>query len=132
MANEGENVVPISDMVAGLSRTLERSFDAPSLKGGGDGGTSGGMSDDWKDSVNNQLTQLHGDVRHLLYGLIAGVLILAGAGWTAYNGLSSKTDGLQKEIADLRVSQAQTTEQLKSVNEKLDRLLDDSSSPATK
>lgn len=43
----------------------------------GGGGTSGGMSDDWKESVDRQLTQLHGDVRALLNRGVVAVVALA-------------------------------------------------------
>jgi len=79
------------------------------LKSSGDGGNSGGMSEDWKASVDRQLGILHADVRHLLYGLIGGFLILLGAGATAYIKLSD-------QITESRVSQA-------SANAKLDQVL---------
>lgn len=56
------------------------------------------MSDDWKDSVNRQLGQLHGDVRNLLIALIGGFLLLAGAGFTLYKGLA---DEQARQRADL-------------------------------
>lgn len=75
------------------------------LKGGGGGHTTGGMTVDWKTSVDTQLTQLHQDVRHLLYGVLAGVVLLAGAGWTAYAKVSD-------QITDMRVAQAQVSGKL--------------------
>ena len=69
------------------------------LKHGGGGGTSGGVTEDWKDSVDRQLTQLHGDVRALLYGLIALAVLLAGGGFTLYSQLGN-------QVSEVRVQQA--------------------------
>ncbi|WP_230280236.1 hypothetical protein [Croceicoccus sp. Ery15] len=80
------------------------------LKSGGGGGTSGGMNDDWKGNVDGQLTQLHQDVRHLLYGLIGAAVLILGAGATAYAMISDQVTGL-------RVDQAH-------VSGKIDLLLD--------
>ncbi len=89
------------------------------LKNNGGGGTSGGMNDDWKSSVDSQLTQLHQDVRNLLYGLIAAGVLAFGAGATAYVKISD-------QVTDLRVDQAQ-------VSGKIDLLLDRTGEPpATK
>lgn len=88
----------------------------------GAGGTSGGMGDDWKDSVNTQLAQLHNDVRNLLYGLLAAIVLLAGAGWSAYAKLSD-------QITELKVGQAEAGGKLDLVNERLGRMLDERDSP---
>lgn len=100
---------------------------ADRLKGGDGGGTSEGMSDDWKESVDRQLAQLHGDVRHLLFGLIGGFLILGGAGWTAYAKLSD-------QITEQRVEQAKSAGEIEGritkMDGKLDLLLDQRTAPA--
>lgn len=54
-----------------------RDYVERALKGGGDDGTSGGMSDDWKSSVDRQLGQLHNDVRALLNRGVMAVVALA-------------------------------------------------------
>lgn len=110
------------------TRVLKEENDA--LKAGGGGGTFGGMSDDWKTNVNTQLAQLHQDVRHLLYGLLATVVLLFGAGWVAYDKLADQATGA-------RVSQAEIKGKLDLVNDRLDRVLDaapgaTSSVPATR
>lgn len=64
----------------------------------GGGGTSGGMTDDWKIAVDRQLVQLHGDVRNLLYGLIGGCVLLAGM----VGGLYLRNDA-KFEAIDLRM-----------------------------
>lgn len=74
---------------------------AERLRAGGGGGTSGGVTDDWKASVDRQLAELHGDVRALLYGLIAGFLFLIAAGGYAYSKLTD-----QQTVA--QVAQAKT------------------------
>jgi len=115
MPNDSDTVVPINDRV----RSLREAFDEiPDLKGGGGGGNSGGMSDDWKDGVDRQLGQLHGDVRHLLYALIGGTVLLLGAGATAYVKLSD-------QITQGRVEQA-------AVSGKLDLILKQLEDQATK
>lgn len=59
------------------------------LKGGGGGGTSGGMTEDWKQSVDRQLAQLHSDLRAMLYFLIGAAVIFTGM----VGGLYIRTDG---------------------------------------
>lgn len=86
------------------------------LKSGNGGGTSGGMSEDWKSSVDRQLETLHQDVRNLLYGLLAAAVLLGGAGLGFYTKLSDQS-------ADLRVEQARTAGKIDLINEKIDRLL---------
>jgi hypothetical protein len=88
-----------------------------SLQQGGGGGTSGGMSDDWKSSVDAQLGQLHADARNLLLGLIGGFLFLLSAGAAAYVALSDK-------ISDAQVEQVEIKGDIKLVNQKLDTLLE--------
>jgi len=97
---------------------------AEALKTGGGGGNSGGMASDWKESVDRQLTQLHVDVRHLLLGCIGAVVLIVGAGWAGYVKLSD-------QIAEFRISQAQSSEKLSAIDErlkqsdeKLDRIVD--------
>jgi hypothetical protein len=87
------------------------------LKAAGGDGTSGGMSDDWKESVNEQLKQLHGDVRNLLYGVLGSFVILTGAGATAYVKLSD-------QVTEMRVAQAQSGARFDAMDAKLDELLD--------
>jgi len=47
------------------------------LNGGDGNGTSGGMSDDWKEGVGRQLGQLHGDIRAMLNRGLAAIVGLA-------------------------------------------------------
>lgn len=112
-------VIPV-DFVAKI-RTEEVSVETGKRLKNGDGGdNSDGMSDDWKTSVDGQLTQLHGDVRKLLYGIIGACLLAAGA----YVKVS-------EQITDLKVSQAEASskldamgKQLDQIDGKLDRLID--------
>lgn len=99
-----------------VQRGRETLVDQQHLRRGGGGGTSGGVTDDWKASIDRQLTQLHGDVRALLYGLIGGFLFLIAAGATIYVNLAGQISGTQKDLASLQVESAKT-------NAKLDTLL---------
>lgn len=71
------------------------------LKMKGGGGTSGGVTDDWKADVERQLGQLHGDVRLLLAALIAGFLLLAGGGWVLHQATSAQIQ--QQAVALARI-----------------------------
>jgi len=53
------------------------------------------MTDDWKASVDRQLEQLHGDVRSLLYGLIGGVVLLAGLLGGLYVRVDAKFEAVE-------------------------------------
>ncbi|MEN9682373.1 MAG: hypothetical protein RLZZ427_124 [Pseudomonadota bacterium] len=121
--------IPIGASVSGGVGSLGRSPTVPAmatmfLKKNGGNGTSGGMNDDWKDSVNTQLSRLHDDVRHLLYAIVGSFLVLGGSGlallWVVHNRLS-----------DLSVSQAKIETRLdavdgrlQSIDSKLDHLLE--------
>ena len=78
-----------SSTIIELHRSSEQYRDAVQrLQRGGGGGTSGGVTDDWKASVDRQLGQLHGDVRALLRvgtGAAVGLAALVG-------GLYLRTD----------------------------------------
>jgi hypothetical protein len=111
MTDQSDTVIPINDRV----RQLREAFDEfPDLKGGSGGGNSGGMSEDWKESVDRQLGQLHGDVRHLLYALIGGFIVLLAGGATAYVKLSD-------QVTQSRVEQAQVSGKLNLIVEQLNR-----------
>lgn len=90
------------------------------LKTGDGDGTFNGMNDDWKTSVDGQLTQLHQDVRNLLYGLIASALLALGAGATAYIKLSD-------QVTDLRVDQAQVAGKIDLLLERTGKVPDPAS-----
>ena len=87
------------------------------LRGGDGGGTSDGVTEDWKASVDRQLGQLHGDVRALLYGLVAGFLFLIAAGWLAYDKLSDR-------VGKIEVQQQKTEDKIDIVSARLDGKLD--------
>ncbi len=83
------------------------------LKHGDGDGTSGGVTDDWKASVDRQLEQLHGDVRNLLYGLIGGFLFLLAAGGVAYSKISD-------QVSDGRVQAQRIEGKIDTLGAKLD------------
>ena len=85
------------------------------LKGGGGGGTSDSVGNEWKTSVEAQLKQLHADVRMLLIGLIAGFLVLLAGGATAYVKLSDQATASA-------VRAAEVTGKLDMIGVKLDAL----------
>jgi hypothetical protein len=93
------------------------------LREGGPGGTSGDVTDDWKASVDRQLEQLHGDVRHLLYGLITGFLFLLGAGGFAYSKLSD-------QVNDGRVQTQRIEGKIDTLGAKLDAAAERKTDPA--
>ena len=105
----------LAEMLSAVAEVRDKHADVMnSGKGGG-----GGVSDDFKDSVNLQLAQLHGDVRHLLYGFLAGVLLLIGGGITAYLRLADASMATQSQITDVKVSQAQTNAKLDAISQRL-------------
>ena len=88
------------------------------------GGTSGGMTDDWKASVERQLEQLHGDVRALLYGLVGGGIVLLGAGWVAYDKLYDQMTRTHAEIAAVQVSTQRVEGKIDTLEARLGGKLD--------
>lgn len=122
-----ENGGSVVDAVSRFGHALQggrNSANGP-LKPGNGGGTSGGMTDDWKESVDRQLGQLHGDVRALLYGLLgaAAFLLAAIAALYAYtdskaegvrSSISSQVDGVDARLRALETSQARVEGKLDS------------------
>lgn len=115
-------VLPFGRDIAEMEQNLSR------LKGGPPSGTSGGMTDDWKTDVERQLVQLHGDVRNLLYGLVGGFLLLAGAGWVAYDKLNDQMTGFRAELSTTRIEQVKAIGEVQTrnaeINGKIDVLLE--------
>lgn len=99
---------------------LELQLNSSGLKRGGGGGTSGGMTEDWKASVDAQLVQLHGDVRNLLYGLIGGFLFLIAGGAAIYVKLSEQATAIQIEQAKSSSKLDNIDERLVDISSKLD------------
>lgn len=92
------------------------------LQNAGGGGTSGGMSDDWKESVDRQLGQLHGDVRALLGRGVVAVVALAGMLAGLYFYIDTKTGAIDDRLRAVEVRQVE-------INGKLDRLIERSNPP---
>lgn len=82
------------------------------LKGGSDDGTSGGMSDDWKASVDRQLAQLHEDVRALLNRGVLAAIGLAGMIAGLYLYTNAKFDAVNKTLTAVEVQQAKADSKL--------------------
>lgn len=84
------------------------------------GGTLPPMDGDWKNGVDTQLTQLHQDVRNLLYGVIGSFVILAGGGWVVYDKLAERSTALQIEVAKQGEQLSAAREKLQDADKKLD------------
>lgn len=113
----------IQDAQRGLEDMLQavRSF---SHNGGGNG-TSGGMSDDWKATVESQLFQLHGDVRLLIGAGIAALLVALGAIAGSHMALSNQVSSAQVDIGKVSAREDALDKRLDSIDGKLDKLLDE-------
>lgn len=87
------------------------------LKGGGSDGTSGGVTDDWKASVDRQLVQLHDDVRRAETRLVAAAIALAAMIAGLYLYTNEKFDRIGQRLSAIEVQQAR-------IDAKLDRLIE--------
>jgi hypothetical protein len=98
------------------------------LKNGGGDDTSGGMTDDWKKSVDSQLGQLHRDVRALLNRGVMAVVALAAMIAGLYLYSNEKFEAIRTDIALVREQQAKTAGEAATrdavTNGKLDVLLE--------
>jgi len=103
-------------MQAMRSRPYSASDDG-ALRGDGGGGTSGGVTEDWKASVDRQLDQLHKDVRALLRWGVAAVVALAFMIAGLYERTNSRFDAVTTRIGGMEVQQAH-------ISDKLDQLLE--------
>lgn len=115
----------------------EHRQDVGRLHAGGGGGTSGGVTDDWKASVDAQLKQLREDVQQVRNWIVVGIAgpLLAVIGLYVYTGtkfdvVAAKFDivetrivGVESKVNLLAVEQAKT-------NAKLDLLLERSARKA--
>lgn len=97
--------------------SVSYAFPKRQLNSRGGDGTSGGVSDDWKASFDRQLAQLHGDVRNLLLGGLAAVVLLLTAIGGLYLHTDGKFDGVEGRLRGLEIEAAKT-------NAKLDQLLE--------
>lgn len=119
-------------LLADLQRGREALVDRQHLRHGDGGGTSGGMTDDWKEGVNGQLKQLHDDVRRLTGWIIAGAIapFVAIIGLYAFTSLKSdnvsdRIVGVESRMTALQVEQARQ-------GGKLDLLLDRKAARSTR
>lgn len=85
-------------------RTAEFDRMRRELERGGGGGTSGGMTDDWKTSVDRQLQQLHSDVRTLWKSGLAATFVLAGMIAGLYLYANAKFDAVQQQLLSVQVN----------------------------
>lgn len=106
------------------ARLYEQSNPEPTLNHGGGGGTSGGMTDDWKDAVDRKLGELHGDIRDVLKAGIAGMVIAAGLIAGLYFYLNSQVDELDGKIVAVQVAQTKIDGRIDVMNAKLDILIE--------
>jgi hypothetical protein len=96
-------------------------------KQGGDD-TSGGMTDDWKASVDRRLGELHNDVRALLNRGVIAVVALAAMIAGLYLYSNEKFEAIRTDIAAVREQQAKSAGEAATrdavTNGKLDVLLE--------
>ena len=112
-----------------VARQLNR--ESPPLQGGGGGSTSGGVTDDWKASVDAQLKHLREDIQQVRNWIVVGVAgpLLAVIGLYVYTGtrfdaVSTKFDAVETRIVGVEGKvNAVAIEQAKT-NAKLDLLLE--------
>ena len=89
------------------------------LKGGGPGGTSGDVTEDWKASVDRQLEQLHKDVRDLLRGLIGVAVFFLFAVGGLYLFINAKADALTEKVGAMQVEQTHTADKVDEILRRL-------------
>jgi hypothetical protein len=101
------------DYLAELEALRGEQADRPRpLNGKGGDGTSGGVSDDWKASVDRQLGQLHSDVRALLNRGVAAVVGLALMIGGLYLYSNQKFDSVNQRLTGIEVQQAKADAKL--------------------
>ncbi|MCA1199155.1 hypothetical protein K9B35_14350 [Sphingomonas sp. R647] len=98
-------------------RAKVREYEDAGLKGGGGGGTSGGMTDDWKASVETQLARLHGDIRAMLRIGVASVVALAAMVGGLYFYIDQKDDARMATLHAMQVEQTKISAKLDAVLE---------------
>lgn len=119
---DDKRILPFGRDVDEMQRNLDR------LKKGGGGGTSDGMTEDWKVSVDRRLSELHGDVRALLNRGVIAVVALAAMVAGLYLYSNEKFEAIRTDIAAVREQQAKTAGEAATrdavTNGKLDVLLE--------
>ena len=94
------------------------------MRDGGSDGTSGGVTDDWKTSVDRQLAQLHGDVRSLLNRGAAAVVALALMIGGLYIRTDMKFERVEERLGHIEVQQQKLDDKIDIVAARLDAKLD--------
>lgn len=121
-----------------LRRSEAQQLDAERrLKMAGPGGTSGGVTDDWKASVDAQLKQLREDVQQVRNWIVVGIAgpLLAIIGLYVYTGTKFDAVGAKFDIVETRIVGVESKVNLLAVeqaktNAKLDLLLERSARKA--
>lgn len=115
-----------------LAELAQMRAERRSLNAGDGGGTSGGVTDDWKASVERELKLLHDDVRRLTGFIIAGAIapFLAIIGLYVYTGtkfdrvaddfkqVEARIVGVEGKISGVAVQQAETNGNIKVLLER--------------
>lgn len=119
---DDQRILPFGRDVDEMQRNLDR------LKKGDGGGTSDGMTEDWKVSVDRRLGELHGDVRALLNRGVIAIVALAAMVAGLYLYSNEKFEAIRTDIAAVREQQAKTAGESATrdavTNGKLDVLLE--------
>ena len=135
MAEPGTYTGPGIRLVAGTEGPNASLPPSPPLRKRGGDDTSGGMTDDWKKSVDDQLKTLHDDFRKMIGWLVAavGVPLLAVIGSYIYTGTkfdaaNARSDALLAQLTATRVEQerqrGEAREASAILNGKLDVLVE--------
>jgi len=110
MSVDDTSYLPAANIVR-PERFAEGSRSPGALYGAGGGGTTDGM-DPWQQTVETRLSELRGEireVRHIIYGAAAFILVALGSGFLYLAGkvensnlmLATKIDGVYQKLADV-------------------------------
>lgn len=102
----------------------EQARDTGPLRDGGGGGTSGGVTDDWKASVDRQLGQLHADIRAMLNRGVAAVVALAALIGGLYVRGDIQEEQLRARVHSVELRLEKMDAKLDRIDEKLNLLVD--------
>lgn len=122
MSDEG-SAPEMAILRTAIRQELEALEKRPRVENGGGGGHTGGM-DAWQTSVENRLSGISTDIRHLWYAFVAGGIILAGLTSGIYLWTGEKFEKVDTRLDRVEQNMVAIQKDVSSIRRDVSSLLD--------